>query len=70
MHDDELDRALADAIFGYANLPVTEPMTLTVPSEVLAALTPPEPKDDVDALIDSVGAEWPVKVVSWTEAVE
>lgn len=70
MHDDELDRALADAIFGYANMPASEPMTLTVPPEVLAALQPPQPADDVEALIASAGVEWPVRVASWSEAIQ
>jgi hypothetical protein len=70
MHDDRLDIALREAIHAYANIGVTDPEPITVPPEVMAALTPPEPEDDVDALIDSVGARWPVQVVSWTEAVQ
>lgn len=70
MHElDQLDTALREAIFGFANVPVTEPMTLTVSTEALTALDP-QPADEVDELIASVGAEWPVKVVSWTEAIQ
>ena len=65
---EHLDRALADALHEYANLPVTEPMELPVPPEVLAALNP-QPADEVDELIASAGVEWPVKVASWSEAL-
>lgn len=65
----DLDTVLRDAIFGFANVPVTEPMTLTVSTEAMAALDP-QPADEVDELIASAGAEWPVKVVSWTEAIQ
>jgi hypothetical protein len=40
-----------------------------VSPEVLAALQPPQPQDDIDRLIASVGAEWPVRVASWSEAL-
>lgn len=59
---EELDRALADAVFG---APDTEPLTLTVSPEVLAALNP-QPADDTDLLIASVGMEFPVKVAGWS----
>lgn len=65
---EQLDTALRDAIFSHANVPVSEPMELTVPPEVLAALNP-QPADEIDALIQSAGVDWPVKVASWSEAL-
>jgi len=66
---EDLDRALADAIFGHANMPDSEPISLTVPPEVLAALQPPQPKDDVEKLIASADCEWPIRIASHTEAL-
>ena len=65
---EDLDRALADAIFGYANAPVSEPMSLTVATEVLTALNP-KPANEIDELIASVGVQFPVHVASWSESL-
>jgi hypothetical protein len=65
---DQLDIALRDAIFGYPDITDTERLTLTVPPEVLAALNP-QPADDVDELIASVGARWPVQIAGWSTAL-
>jgi hypothetical protein len=34
--------------------------------EAMAALNP-QPANEIDELIVSVGAEWPVKIASWSE---
>ena len=42
-----------------------------VPPAALAALQQqPEPTDDTDRLIASVGVEWPVRVVAWSEPID
>lgn len=64
---EDLDAALRDAIFGFANTGVTDPEPIVVPAEVIAALEPLQPVDEIDALIGSVGATWPLTVVSWGE---
>lgn len=44
--------------------------TWHVPTDVIdALLRKPGPTDETDELIASAGVEWPVKVVSWSEAL-
>ncbi|OBK32551.1 hypothetical protein A5658_16070 [Mycobacterium sp. 1245111.1] len=54
--------------FGGHDVIVRHVDTIAVSPEVAAALQPPEPKDDVDALIASAGVEWPVRMATWSEA--
>lgn len=66
---DELDKALTEAIFRFPDISDTEKLTLTAPPAVLEALQLPEPQDDVDQLIASVGVRWPVRIATTIEAM-
>lgn len=54
MHDDDLN---------------PDPDVWTVPTEVLEALKAPKPTTEADQLIASAGLEWPVRIVTFTEAL-
>jgi hypothetical protein len=46
-----------------------EPEVWHVPPGVLEALQPPQPRDEIDELIDSAGQTWPVHTASWSESL-
>lgn len=42
---------------------------MQIPAEALYGLRPPEPQDEIDELIASADQAWPIRIVSWTEAL-